>query len=472
MPKTSMTEKPIPRPIPRKAPTWRTGIAKLGAKPLTGPIIAAMQPGAEMADPKTPGLRVRCGSAGVDGKAARVFFYRYRDKAGALRQIKLGTFGPMTLSGARDALNEERAKLTRGGDPQEAKRQDRTRAKSARQQAQAAARVQKNTCGAIVERYLVEVERNRKAKGAAEVRRMLERAIAPVRDMAAESLTRSQAADIVAAVAKTAPQVARMTRQELRGCWEYALANGRLSIGNPFAGRKLGGDLKSNKRKVTLDPAEAGTLLRWMREPATYSRTVSDALELTLRTGLRSGEVCGIHSSELEQIDGVLWLEIPASRMKKGEEPHSVPLVGRAREIVVERIPEGGGYLFPSRGGGGGPISQKALGLAVYTCSGKSKAKAFAGRRVCPVVTPKKWPGQSWAPHDLRRTARTFLGDLNCPFEVGEAITAHALPGVASRYNQAEYRAQKIEWLTRLGEYLDRLHAARNLVAIGRKQAA
>ena len=449
---TASTKKPIPTHP-------RTGKPKLGTKPLTAPIIAAMRPGEELADPKAPGLRVRC------GEAARVFFYRYRDKAGALRQIKLGEFGPLTLSGARDALNEERANLTRGGDPQAEKRQGRQRAKTEREEAVS---LKKSTCAAIVEHYLIEIERNRKFKGAKETRRMLEHAIADARDTPADTVTRAQAADIIAAIAKTAPRVAAMTRQELRACWEYALGSGRISIGNPFAGKNVGGKIKSNKRKVTLDPAETGALLRWLREPATYSRTVADALELTLRTGLRSGEVCAIHGDELREIDGVLWLEIPGARMKQGD-AHSVPLVGRAREIVIERAPEGGGFLFPSRRGG--PISQKVLGLEVYARSGRSKLQTFKGRKVCPVVVPRKWPGQAWTPHDLRRTARTLLGDLGCPFEVGEAILAHALPGVAGTYNRSAYVPQKIEWLARLNEYLDQLKATKNLVALGRKRA-
>ena len=60
----------------------------------------------------------------------------------------------------------------------------------------------------------------------------------------------------------TAPRLAAMTRQELRACWEYALSSDRVTIGNPFAGKDVGGKLKAKKRKVTLDPAEAGLLLR------------------------------------------------------------------------------------------------------------------------------------------------------------------------------------------------------------------
>ena len=72
---------------------------------LTARIIADMRSGDEYADPDYPGLRVR------RTNAARVFFYRYRASDGALREIKLGEFGPMTLAEARKALG--RLKLER-----------------------------------------------------------------------------------------------------------------------------------------------------------------------------------------------------------------------------------------------------------------------------------------------------------------------------------------------------------------------
>jgi integrase len=143
----------------------------------------------------------------------------------------------------------------------------------------------------------------------------------------------------------------------------------------------------------------------------------------------------------------VLWLEIPAERMKGGK-PHSIPLVGTAEEIVVARMPAEGGYLFPSRAANK-PIQQKVLGVEVYASSGRSDAPAYKHRKVCPVP--------DWAPHDLRRTARTLLAELGCPFEVGEAILAHTLPGVSSVYNRAGHEAAKVEWLTKLGAQLDDL---------------
>ncbi|MHB1099263.1 MAG: tyrosine-type recombinase/integrase [Burkholderiales bacterium] len=295
----------------------------------------------------------------------------------------------------------------------------------------------------------------RQAKGAAEARRMLERAIASNRALPVAGFTRLQAHDLIKSVAETAPRLGQMTRQELRACWEHAISVGRATD-NPFLGRTLGAIPKIEKRQRVLKAEEVGALLRWMNEPGTYSRTVRDILELTLRTGLRTGEVCEIQSGELEYRDGVLWLDIPGSRMK-AKRDHSTPLVGRAREIVLARIPEAGGYLFPSRKGGK-PVDQKILGVEVYSCSGQSQAKVYQYRKVCPVT--------GWAPHDLRRTARTLLSDLGCPYEIGEAILSHRLPGVAGDYNKATHMQARIEWLGRLGAHLDELMAARASLAL------
>ena len=77
---------------------------------LTPRIIADLRSGDECADPDHPGLRVR------RTNAARVFFYRYRASDGALREIKLGEFGPMTLAEARKALGRLKLEHERGVD--------------------------------------------------------------------------------------------------------------------------------------------------------------------------------------------------------------------------------------------------------------------------------------------------------------------------------------------------------------------
>ena len=94
---------------------------------LTPRIIAYLRAGEECGDPDHPGLRVR------RTNAARVFFYRYRARDGALREIKLGEFGPMTLAEARKALGRLKLERELGFDPQLEKQRARAEARRQRE---------------------------------------------------------------------------------------------------------------------------------------------------------------------------------------------------------------------------------------------------------------------------------------------------------------------------------------------------
>ena len=450
--------------------------------------VKAMVPGDELADPEHPGLRVR------RVNEQRVFFYRYRIGS-KLRQVEIAVLGPSTLTAIRGQWEALRAQVRNGSDP----RLD-VKAQRIKTAADLAAQRQRElTVEDVVEFYLTEnVEKARKAKGATEARRLLHqlirysswskvrrqgiaarsdaararvplavpRDIGDVASMPAQAFTRERAHKLLFLMGEAAPRSAGMARAEIRAAWRHAIATGRLAPPSPLEmmpehGKRdaLGGGglLSKSVRERYLGKEEAGQLLRWMAEPGTYSRTVRDALELVLRTGLRSGEICGIHSSELERRDGVLWLIIPPDRMKAGK-AHTVPLTGRAEQIALARLPEKAGHLFPSTREPGKSIEQKVLGVEVYACSGRSKADAYKSRRVCPV--------SDWSPHDLRRTARSLLQELGCPYDVGEAILAHALPSVGAVYARSSLVEQKILWLGKLNEHLDALAAARAVAGL------
>lgn len=413
--------------------------------------------GQSIAFPQYPGLRITA----RDTK--RTWTYRYaHPETKQQKQMRLGIWPALDFAHAVITWEAARAARDKGID---IGAEQRAAKREAKQVADAKQRATQQTVGWLVEEYLTHVvDPVRKVKGAKEARRLLERFTKAKRGKLARDLTRDEAHEIIAAAARgdgrgaLCERQALMTRQELRAAWEHGLARGVVEA-NVFAGKTVGGKFKAKKRDRHLSDDEAGQLLRWWDQPGTHSRTVRDALELTMRTGMRSGEVCGIHTDELNERNGVLWLDIPAERMKQGR-PHSVPLVGRARTIVDARRAAGDGFLFAQRGGRR-PIAQKVLGVEVYACSGRSDAPAYASRPVCPVT--------EWAPHDLRRTARTMLAEMGCPFEVAEAILAHALPGVAAVYSHARHDAAKVEWLTKLGSHLDVLAAGTKVVRLKKR---
>jgi hypothetical protein len=125
-----------------------------------------------------------------------------------------------------------------------------------------------------------------------------------------------------------------------------------------------------------------------------------------------------------------------------------VPLIGRAEVIVRRRLDRyGTSCLFPAERCG--PMQQKVFGQSVHFHMTYGETRP---EQVRPRLTVTHW-----APHDLRRTARTMLEVLGCPYEVGEAIIGHMLPGVGGVYNRHAYDAERRLWLARLDETLEQL---------------
>ena len=371
------------------------------------------------------GLRVRANKNGT-----KTWIYRYR--AGLkLKQIKLGTWPGMELSEARRALLKLRASKEQNIDPQDAFK----KAYLESQKQSLSDSVDNYTFGLMVEHYLSErVEKDRKVKGAKETRRLLERDLGALKATKVNDVSGPILHHHILTIASRAPDVARVFRSELARAWRYAVNIGRTDRAC-LINTDMGGKLTQGRRERSLGLGEVQVLLEWI---SNYSTTVGDALKLVLFLGLRSGEVCKLRSDWVREENDGFWIVIPSSEMKRNHSDHWVPLSGEALQIVLNRV--GGEFLFPSKVGN--HIKQKVLGVEIYAHSGRSKSKVYSGKKICPV--------KDWAPNDLRKTARSHLAALGCPFEVAESILHHKINGVAGLYNQHRYLQEKREWLSKL----------------------
>ena len=168
-------------------------------------------------------------------------------------------------------------------------------------------------------------------------------------------------------------------------------------------------------------------------------------------TCARGGEICALHASHIEEVDGILWATLPKSQTKNKKRDRAtdfrIPLIGRAEEVVRRRLLESAdGYLFPG-GHASGHIQQTNVQTQVHSKQPYSKTRPDWVRERLTVT--------HWSPHDLRRTGRTMLARLGCPDDVGEAILGHVISGVAGVYNRHKYDAEKLQWLQRLDELLE-----------------
>ena len=399
-----------------------------------------------------PGLRLEA------SETRRTWTYRYRSPVDdKMRQVKVGQWPAMSLPAAMLEWESLRARRDAGEDPAANKRAARVAQVVATRQAG-------YTVRRLCEDYLVgHVERHRKARGAKEMRRILEKYTVPIADREAASITRRDAFDLLESLANI-PVTAQSLRGELGAAWDYALDAGRLPEDTPNWWRLvMRGRLRSKGRtragesigagKRVLKDAEVGELLRWLPN---FSTLVADALTLYLWTGTRGSEIVSMEAREISQERDGWWWTIPKAKTKNARYEHAtdlrVPLVGRALAVVRRRLKLSDGWLFPNSKDDGQHSHQTAVASQVYNRMPYSKVQQVSGLAQLPVT--------HWSPHDLRRTTRTMLAALECPAEIAEAILGHMQPGIQGVYNLHSYDKERRLWLTRLDVRLEALARA------------
>ncbi|MFM0752631.1 tyrosine-type recombinase/integrase [Paraburkholderia strydomiana] len=403
----------------------------------------------------SPGLRL----VGMASRTDKSWTYRYRTEDGRLGQVKIGEWPKMSVAAAVAAWEKLRAERDAGRDPGAERRAARTAASGDAPKAKGSP-----TVADVLRDYVHgHINVHRKAKGAAEVRRMFDKMIpATFAAKDAAIIKRRDAFDLIKSHERIPVQAANLKR-ELGAAWSYALDSGRLPDDTPnhwrdilrgklqSAGKVVDGERVTAKR--VLSAAELGTLIPWLPN---LSRLVEDVLIIYLWTGLRGAEIVAIEGAWVtEEADG-WWVTIPKAKTKNAKRAHATdmrtPLVGRAEMIIRRRLGvHGKGALFPSEAGGA--VSQKTIQTAVWFHMPHSKTR--------PQWERPRLPVEKWSPHDLRRSVRTTLAAMGCPSEVAEAILGHVPPGIVGVYNLHSYDAEKREWLTKLSARFEELAAAK-----------
>ena len=367
-----------------------------------------------LGDPTHPGLRIMARPSG-----AKVWIYRFRDPAGKMAQLLVGSFPALSLADARAEWRTHRAVRDKHGDPRDEVRRRREAATAA------ATRGKGYTLTRAAESY--RKEHLSKLVRGDEQWRILEREILPaIGSVLLADLKPSQVMAAVVPLRKRAPRVAAMGISALRGVIKHARSMNRLDLDvtDPTTGIPT---IPQGRRSRALSDPEIGRLLRWL-DSGVVSRTIADVLRLTLFTGARSGEVCAMRTRDVD-VARKMWTHTHGKTGDVSVTLLSAPALAILRKRLAEE------YVFPVRSNA---IKQKALSVALF-------ASREAGN-ACPI--------DHWTSHDLRRTTRTGLARLGCPFEIGESILGHRLPGVAGVYNVYAYADEMRKWLDRWAKHV------------------
>lgn len=365
--------------------------------------------------------------AAVTPAGAISFRYNYSVN-GRQETLTIGRYGTggITLSEARERLNEAKKMVAAGKSPAREKARDKARVKDA------------ETFGAWAEKWLrgyqmADSTRDmRKSVYTRELKKQFgNQKLAEITHEDLRALTD-------AIVERGAPATAVHAREVVLQVYRWAIERGQ-KVENPAEMVRPTSIARFEPRDRALAPSEIGLMFRYMDRVGT-SPQYRAAIKLLLLTMVRKSELSNAKWPEIN-FSEALWT-IPKERMKR-RNPHLVFLSRQALDIFIALKTFAGGseYVLPSRYDSDVPMSAATLNR-VMTLTYQAAQK-------------KGEPLAKFGPHDLRRTASTLLHEAGYNTDWIEKCLAHEQKGVRAVYNKAEYREQRAAMLQDWADMVD-----------------
>jgi integrase len=376
----------------------------------------------------------------ITGNRGRSWIFRFEREHGGKRRgrhIGLGPCALVSLAEAREKGLEYRKLLLNGIDPLDHKKALR------RQALEIAARIV--TFRDCAERYIAAHEASwdntvhRKQWSST-----LEAHVYPmIGKLPVASVDTALVVRILEPIWMTRPQTASRVRGRIESILDWAKVRGYRAGENPARWRgHLDHLLPSHRRlarvkhHAALPYADVPALMRELRE---REGNTARALEFTILTAARVGEVLG---ARWEEISGDLWT-VPASRVKSRRE-HRVPLSRPALQLL-EALPQTNSYVF----------------------SGLRAQLANNGLRK---LLRRMWP-VSITVHGFRSSFRDWAAEAtDYPNHVVEMALAHAIPSaVEAAYRRGDLFDKRRKLMEAWAEFCTRIERdAGKVVALAR----
>lgn len=322
----------------------------------------------------------------------RTFFYIYT-LDGKRQHHKLGHYPEMTLGDARIAYQDAYKAVSKGLQP-------------APQLTVSVPNDEPNTFNDFYELYIKNAESRLSPEWFCKIKACTKKDVLPYwKNTPIIDIGRRSVIQLLERVAGRSPGQTANVHKAIRGVFEYALDREHLEYNPAVRLTTAVPSLKKKSRSRVLSEDEIRKVWHSLTDISSHR-----ALKLILLTAQRPGDVTGLHSN---QIAGDVWT-IPQEGAEK-----NVGLV-YLTNTVKEIIGDGTGMILNVRVG---TVSQE-VARRLFCCS-----------------------LSRWTPHDLRRTARTYMAKIGVIEAVAEAVLGHAKPGMVGVYNQYHYWEEKKEAL-------------------------
>jgi integrase len=359
----------------------------------------------------------------------KTFFVRYRFGHG-FRRFTLGEFKrKVTLKNARSMAATIIGRVAGGDDPQDSRRQRRAAP----------------TFEELAATYLeVRAKPRIRARSYQEEVRVIEHDLLPQwRRFPAAEIRRPQVAKLLdSIVARGAPVQANRTRAVVSRIFAFAVEREIVEY-NPVAGLRRPSVEQSRQRVLSDDEIRAF----WTAWEVENSIT-SAVFRMLLLSAQRKQEVLRMRWADIQGT----WWTIPATAAKN-KLAHRVFLTADALALLAAMRPLTGReeWVFASPKRPGHPLSHWL-----------SKAKQRSRARTSI---------HDWRPHDLRRTAATYMGRMGVSRTAIARVLNHAEKGVTAIYDRStgEHEVEQALrlWGQRLKSIIHGCEAVDNVVRFG-----
>ena len=263
-------------------------------------------------------------------------------------------------------------------------------------------------------------------------------------DTKARDVTRRQLIDFLESiVARGAPVSANRVHALLVQLFTWAVSKDLIPASPMVGVERPGGEERPRQRVLNSDELKA----IWSKlATADMAEPTRLALKLLLVTGQRRGELTFARWSHFD-LNGRLWT-IPVELLKTSHarraepEPHAVPLSALAIELLekLRALTGEGAYVLPAR-------------------ADKRKDRSYSERVLSRAVreNAKHFGVAHFTPHDLRRTAASFMTKIGVPRLHVEKVLNHATGDIAEVYDRHDYLPEKRAALEKWGAHLQAL---------------
>jgi integrase len=343
-----------------------------------------------------PGFGLRISK---DNRRTWVALYRHQ---GRLRRFTIGTSPPLSLADAREKAEDILRAAARGKDPAAEKKAER----------------QADTVSELVDLY---IERHAKLKKRSwkTDRRMLNRDVVPA--WGARKVKDIRRRDVIDWLDKLmdrgAPIMANRTFEVVRKMFAFAEERDIIEV-SPFHGVSKRAPENAREKVLTVDEIRAVWRAIQAEPPL-----LSGILTLRLLTAQRGGEVRAMRwqdiETDIEKVEEGVWWTIPGEFSKNGR-AHRVWLSRPAIDVLkgVRRQHKDPVWVFPGK---------KGPQVVVWS----------SGSRV------RKASNVEFVPHDLRRTAASYMTSIGISRLTVSKLLNHSDPSVTKVYDRYSYDAEK-----------------------------